>query len=63
MPPNTHTHAPSFGPTLPRGRALCCARRADYFRMEMAMYQYEQWGLHEYKKGKGGGGGGCCEIS
>jgi hypothetical protein len=33
--------------------------------MEMATYQYEQWGLHEYKKGRGGGGGGggCCEIS
>lgn len=36
----------------------------DYYRREMAMYQYEQWGLHDYKKGKGGvGGGGCCEIS
>ena len=30
----------------------------------MAAYQYEQWGLHDYKKGRGGGGGGgCCEIS
>jgi len=38
----------------------------SYFRTEMAAYLYEQWGLHEYKKGGGGGGGGgggCCEIS
>lgn len=36
-----------------------------YYRTEMAAYQYEQWGLHDYKKarGGGGGGGGCCEIS
>ena len=30
---------------------------------EMAAYQYEQWGLHDYKKGGGGGGGGCCVVS
>ena len=35
-----------------------------YYRKEMAAYQYEQWGHHDYKKrGGGGGGGGCCEIS
>jgi len=38
---------------------------AIYYRQEMAMYQYEQWALHDYKKGRGGGSGsgGCCEIS
>lgn len=36
----------------------------DYFADEMAMYCYDQWGEHEYKKSGGmGGGGGCCEIS
>ena len=36
----------------------------NYFAAEMAMYCYDQWGEHDYKKGGGaGGGGGCCEIS
>ena len=38
---------------------------ADYFRAEISGYLYEQWGLHDARKGRlgGGGGGGCCEIS
>ena len=36
---------------------------AEYYQQEMAMYQYEQWGLHDFKHRGGGGGGGCCEIS
>ena len=36
----------------------------EYFRQEMAMYQHDNWGQHEYRKhGGAGGGGGCCEIS
>jgi len=37
---------------------------SEYFKREMAFYQYEQWGMHEYKKSGGGGaGGGCCLVS
>lgn len=38
---------------------------APYFSVEMGAYLYEQYGLHEHKRGKGGAGagGGCCSLS